>query len=159
MEVKKNIPSRRLSTFEFFTIIQLEYIVAVLRSKIYVKVKDRVFWKKVAAGKYQTILEIAERNSLPSIFTDSDLSADLNRRVYRVGYPQFVYKNEEQKLSLEYTDSLYYYAKNSDVRFELNGEVVVAKVVSYKPLTKEVVVQIGVEEPIKVDISICARIL
>jgi len=155
----KREASRKLSTFEFFQQIQVEFIVAALRAKIYTKAKDKIFWNKVMEGKKQTILEIAERNQLPSLFDDSDLLSFLNKRVYGEGYPTFTYRDHEQELAQSYFDSLYYYTKGVEVRFRQNGEIVVGKVVSYKPLSKEVTVQIGSEEPIVVQTNICARIL
>lgn len=158
-ERAKKTKTRFLTTYEYFEVIQIEYICCVLRARVYTKPKDKDYWNKVAEGKKETIKKIAERNNLPSIFDDSDLEAALNRRVFREStYPIFIYKDEEQKLSQEYFDLLNYYSKGSDVRFDLGAGQQVGKVKSYKPFDKFVVVEVDSEE-IKVEVTKLIRIL
>lgn len=125
--------SRSLSPYQFFEIVQIEYICAILRARIYKSKKDKEFWNKVATGKKVKIEEIAHRNSLPTIFTDSDLNETLSKRVYiEQGSPCFVYRNEEHKLEQQYYDLYYYYNEGSEVRFLLDTEMVVGSIVEYK---------------------------
>lgn len=140
IELKKE-KSRNLSIYEFFEILQKEYVCAILRLKIYTKVKDKEYWKKVAEGKKATIENIAEKNHLPSIFTDKDLERDIDKKVIRdFGLPNFIYKNEDHKLAQEYYDLLYYYKRGAEVRFELYGETKVGVVKSYKPYQNSIVI-------------------
>lgn len=142
MKNSNNKSSRYLTPYQYFEVVQIEWIVAELRRKIYVKKEDREFWKKVAEGKRVTIENISQRNRLPNIFTDLDLLSSLERRIYREEtYPLFIYKDEETKLSQEYLDLLYYYYPNTEVSFlHHSGEWYVGKVVSYKsPLTSIVI--------------------
>jgi len=157
----KREKSRQLSAFEFYETIQIEYICAVLRATIYPKPKDKEYWNKVASGKKVTIETMSERNSLPSIFTDSDLHTALKRRIYRPNtYPQFIYRNEQQRQSQEYLDLLYYYEKGKEVRFDLNDEVKIAKVKEYKPGTLTMLVELLENgEEMKVEVSQVSRIL
>ena len=156
--VKKK--SRYLTPFQYFETIQLEYICADLRSKIYIKKQDRDFWKKVSEGKRVTIEKISDRNHLPNIFTDSDLLSSLERRIYRdETYPIFIYKDEEQKLSQEYLDLLYYYYEGVEVRFVNEvGESCIGKVKKYKPFSSSIVLLYNNTE-VETKVSSTRRIL
>ena len=158
---KDNKPSRPLSTFQFFEIIQIEYICALLRSKIYVHSKDKEYWARVAEGKRAKIEQIVDRNpGLPSIFSDSDLENALSRRVYRdTTYPIFIYRDEEHRLSQEYLDLQYYYYKDTDVRYDIGLGVKVGKIKSYKPFDSFVCVLTTEKEEIRVPVDKIARIL
>lgn len=137
-----NSKSRPLSPYQFFEVVQIEYICAVLRARIYQGVKDRTYWNRVAEGKKVKINEIADRNSLPSIFTDSDLMDTLSKRVYVEGTtPCFVYKNEDHKLQQEYYDFYYYYSVGKEVRFLLDSEMVVGVIKSYKTFSQNIEVE------------------
>lgn len=134
MEVVKKLKSRNQSIFEFFETLQVEWLCADLRSRIYPKIKDKEYWKRVKDGKQQTIENIAEKNKLPTVFTDQDLLSALEARIYRSkGYPIFAYRNEEQRQLQEPLDLLYYYNKGVEVRCEIFGETKVGKVESYIP--------------------------
>jgi hypothetical protein len=134
--------SRNQSTFEFFEMLQIECLVAELRIKIYPKLKDKEYWKKkVYEGKKATILDIANRNRLPTIFDDDQLEQALKQRIYRAdSYPIFVYRDENHRNNQEYYDLLYYYNKGSEVRFEYFGEVKVGRVKDYRPFSKEILI-------------------
>src|SRR5690606_3308450 len=126
--VKKNIylmnstnkeKSRNIPLYDFFEILQLEYIVAELRAKIYGKDKDRKYWKRVMSGKKETVQNIADKNNLRSMFEDESYKYMLESKIYNTeGFPNFIYRDEAHKQNQEYYDLLYYYYKDSDVRFE-----------------------------------------
>lgn len=125
-EVKK---SRHLSILDFFENLQIEYIQADLRHKIYPKLKDKAYWGKVKEGKKATIEKLAEKNSLPSIFSDEMMLRTFEKRVYRdISYPLFTYRDENHKMEQEYYDLKYYYNQNADVRIDLDGEVLIGKI-------------------------------
>lgn len=153
--------NRTLSTYEFFEQIQIEYIVAILRARIYTLPHDKKYWNRVAEGKKVTIESITEKNQgLPNIFTDSDLKAALERRVYNDStYPNFTYRDEDHKKVQEYFDLLHYYAKDSDVRFDIGLGIQHGKVKMYKPLDKFVVVKDSEDNEYKLEVSKVARIL
>ena len=160
--IEERTKTRRLSTYEFFEIIQIEYICSILRARIYPKSKDKEYWNRVAEGKRQTIEKISQRNSqLPNIFTDSDLESALSRRIYReTTYPIFVYKDDTQRLSQEYLDLLYYYAIGSDVRYDIGNGLEVGVVVEYQPFKDYVTIKPSrQEEPVRVSVGKVARIL
>lgn len=153
--------TRHLSTFEFFEVVQVEYICAILRARIYIRPKDKNHWNKVAQGKRVVIEQIAARNSLPSIFTDSDLESTLNRKVFRENnHPQFVYRDEDQKREQEYYDLFHYYSKGTDVRFDNDGETVVAKITNYTPFSKNITIKLlGTDKNMDIDIKRITRVL
>lgn len=67
LETKRNI-----STSEYFKILQLEYLLYEMRSKIYPFGKDREKFKSIMEYKKVKIADISSKNDLTSIF-DSDL--------------------------------------------------------------------------------------
>src|ERR1700752_3568898 len=94
MESKKP-KSRNLSTYEYFHFLQGEGIVADLRTRIYPKKKDKEYWAKVKEGKRIAIETIAEKNHLPTIFSDDEMRLIFDQKVYLPeGVPAFTYKDE-----------------------------------------------------------------
>lgn len=147
--------SRKLSIYEFFQMLQIEWLVADLRLRLYPKPKDKEYWKKVRDGKRNTIDEIAEKNSLSTIFTDPTMKAECERKIYRENsFPNFHYKDENNRLSQELYDLLYYYAKDADVRCIVLGENKVGKVKLYRPFDKKILIRFhdGVEENLPIDV-------
>lgn len=122
--------SRNISILSYFNILQIEYLQAELRSKIYPKKKDKKYWgERVMEGKKTTIEEIAERNNIPSIFTDETMLREFQKKIYRdKSYPLFTYRDQEQKEQQEYLDLKYYYYVGSEVRIETLNEVMIGKV-------------------------------
>lgn len=151
--VKKS-KSRNQSIFEFFKTLQLECIVAELRTKIYPKIKDKEFWKGVYENKRITVLDIASRNKvnghpLPSIFTDEDILKEYKDEVYgEGGFPKFIYKNSEQEYSQGYLDHNYYYAKGVEVLCNYFNEPKIGKVKFHQAGSPEVSVYIDKAEVI-----------
>lgn len=133
--------SRKQTVYEFFQTLQVEWIVADLRSRIYPQVSDKAYWTKVKDGKRVIIDNIAEKNFLPTIFVDSEMKRALENKVYRdKGIPSFMYKDEDHERIQKPLDLTYYYAKGVDVRFELYGEQRVGKVKSYVPFAATITV-------------------
>jgi hypothetical protein len=123
--------TRNLSTYEYLEILQVEYIVAELRRKIYVKKKDKTYYSRVLEGKERKIKDICQRNSLPSVFEDSGIKSETYPIVYPTfGYPDFHYKNDEQIMEFKAKDFYYYYHKGSDFRVNLNGSTKVGTLCS-----------------------------
>lgn len=140
---EKKEKSRHLPILEFFEILQVEFIMADLRYKIYPRVKDKTYWAKVKDGKRATIEKLAERNQLPSIFTDEYMLRLLEKKVYRdTGYPLFTYRNAQHKMEQEFYDFANYYFAGSDVRVEIFDESKIGKIVSYMPFYTDAIVEI-----------------
>ena len=133
---------RKLSIYQYFEILQKEWLVADLRCRIYQNIKDKGFWLKVREGKRVKIANIAEKNKLPTIFDDLELKKDLERAIYNdYTYPNFHYKDEDHMRTQGYWDLLNYYSKDSEVRFEHEGEIKVGKVIEYVPFSKNIRIQ------------------
>lgn len=159
MEQKTREKSRHLSIYQYFEALQVEYLIADLRFRIATKAKDKEYWKKVKDGKKQNIEAIADRNQLPTVFTDSDLKAELERRIYGCGsYPNFHYRDESSKQLQGYWDLIHYYKPGTEVRFEWFSEVKVGRIKNYKPNHTTVSIEIG-EEVLEVEIGAVSRIL
>jgi len=109
--------SRKLSVTELFDVLQEEYIVCQLRAKIYLKPHLKEYWSKVSEGKKKKIVDIAKKNSLPSIFDHKKIEEEYTEKVFREkGYPHFYYTSKEVKAQQEYWDLWNYYYKESPVK-------------------------------------------
>ena len=129
LSLQKSIKSRHQRTLDFFNSLQLEYIQADIRTKIYPRLKDKAFWAKVKSGKKETIDKLADRNRIPSIFTDESMMKDFESKVYRdQSYPLFTYKDEKNKQEQEFYDLKYYYYSGSDVRVSEYGEQKIGRI-------------------------------
>lgn len=122
--------SRELKFSEFFETLQIEYIIAELRYRIYPKGGRRNKSKDIMEGKYKKIADIAIRNHMDTIFKDIALgekvfySENLRNRLYgrvypKFGYPNFVYRDVTQKNLLADFDRDCYYKIGS--RFIVEG--------------------------------------
>lgn len=126
-----NDKSRNLSVYKYYEQLQLEYIVMELRKKIYPAKKDKNYYSKVMKFKQEKIEDIALRNKLPSIFSDSSMRKSCYSKVYPTeGLPNFFYKNKSEKEELQQKDYMFYFAKNSEVKFTSGSEVVIGTVIS-----------------------------
>lgn len=164
-EVKK-AKSRHLSIFDFYKVLQLECIVAELRSKFYPKIQDKEYWKKVYHSKKLTVEDISLRNKvnnqpLPSIFTDEEILQEYRKEILgEGGFPKFIYKNKENENSQGYLDYQYYYAKNADIVCEYFNETKTGKVKFHQPTSSTVTVNIpGIQGDIVLPTSKVTRIL
>lgn len=108
--------SRDLSIFDFFENLQVEYICAEIRYKIFQKHYSS-YWKKVMSGKEEKIRNIAEKNRLASIFSNKqEYNRIYSKIVPEWGEPVFIYRNKEQKMKLEKWDKLFFFNKNTEVK-------------------------------------------
>ncbi|MBV7533770.1 hypothetical protein [Chitinophaga sp. sic0106] len=136
--------TRELSIYDFFVVLQVEWLQADIRQKIYPGEKDKKYWGRVKEGKENTILKIAERNNLPNLFTDPYIKTDICNRVFqKSSYPLFTYKNADMKAELEYLDLLFYYYKGTEVQFEQeDGHVQTGIVAAYQPFDTFITVNV-----------------
>lgn len=119
--------TRDLPLLQFLEVLQIEYVVAELRSKVYYKAKDKTYWReRVMSGKQQKISDIVSRNpGIPTIFNSPQEKERIKSVVIpEFGFPNFHYKDEEQRLELEFKDYQNYYSKNSEVRVKVSEKEV-----------------------------------
>lgn len=121
----------RLSRLEYLDVLQNEYVVAELRKKIYPKKKDRDYLTRVLEGKKEKIQNICMKDGLPSIFTNDRVRQSFYNGVYGdIGYPDFHYKDAENKEEFYEKDFHYYYWSGSDFKVNEQGEIKTGKLVS-----------------------------
>lgn len=116
--------TRNLSIFEFLEVLQKEYVCCQLRVKTYTHEKQRLYWHEVGEKKKEKILSISNRYVLPCIFSDPNILKIIEFSIYRNnGYPNFIYRDEEQKVQIQKWDVLNYYSKDTPVKVDINGEI------------------------------------
>ena len=152
---------RHLSPYEYLKQLQYEYVCSNLRNRLYNREVDKNYWAKIAETKKKKISEIAERNSLPTIFDDEDMLKYYNELVY-LGkpFPSFYYRNEETKKRLIEWDHYHYYKINEYFRINLNGEILVGQLIKYHVFDSIAKFKIeNTEEQIDINLSKVIRIL
>ncbi len=155
--------TRNIPLSEFLEVLQLEYVVAQLRSKIYFKPKDKTFWgERVLEGKRKKINDILERNpGTPSIF-DSPKEADrIKSLIFREwGMPNFYYRDEEQRLELEIKDFFNYFSKGASVKVRSDKDIRTGVIISTDENRQFVTVKIrGEEKKSQIHITNLSRII
>ena len=151
--------TKDLSVLQFFEVLQEEYIVCELRVKIYPIKKHKQYWKNLADEKAKKIIDIAERNNLPSIFSDRRTKRSLESRIYSdFGLPNFYYPNPEKKEQQHKWDIINYYWPNADVRIKTGTNIDLGKIVSFDSESK--LVEVLVDGVLKaVSINRVSRVL
>lgn len=146
----QSIPNktRNLSIFEFLEVLQKEYICCELRVKTYLHDKQKQYWAEVGEKKKEKILSISQKYTLPTIFSDSSIYKIIEFSIYGdQGFPNFIYKDEQQKVQVQKWDVLNYYSKESSVKVNINGEIKQGKVIKTEIFDPPpiILVQVGQE--------------
>lgn len=138
--------TRHLSIYDFFEVLQTEYVVCELRVKIYPIQAHKEYWGNAAGKKKEKIIDIAKRNNLPSIFDDRRMREGVDRKIFKEnGFPNFIYKDEAQRLRQEKWDLHNYYALNEEVKIIEGGKIIIATISKFYPDLNAVDVSIGSE--------------
>lgn len=126
--------TRNQSLFEYLEALQIEYLQAEIRLKIYPKTKDKKFWKKVLLHKESKIKDIASRNSLPHIFDEVSIRDRYRSQIVNsTGMPSFSYKDEADREEFLIKDFRYYFNRDSEVRVLVGGGEVSVGTISEAP--------------------------
>jgi hypothetical protein len=153
------VKTRHLSIFQFYEMLQSEYLVLELRSKIYPAISDKEYYKRVMEQKKEKILDIASKNYLPSIFDDPEIKNHKREEIYKpFGMPNFIYKDEEHKKRFAPLDKKYYYLPESEVRITVDGELRVGKIQSVDFHLNKAVIKCG-EESVEMSLDHISRVL
>lgn len=157
----KDNKTRNQSLYEYLESLQLEFIQAELRRKIYTRPKDKKFQEKLLERKKIKIVDISERNNLPNIFTTTAEYERFYNRIHNVdGYPNFIYANQEQRDEFEMRDFINYYSINSEVRVTEEDQEVRIGTILGTPENGMVKVQVrGEDEPRLIKGEYLVRIL
>lgn len=117
--------SRSLSVLELFDILQKEYIVCELRYKIYPIPDLKKYWQELMEKKKERIFDILNDNNkhkLISIFDSEVVRKNYEDKIIPdMGFPNFIYRDDFQRLKLEKWDIHNYYLPESEVRVYING--------------------------------------
>ena len=100
---------------EYYQNLQIEYLIAKLRSLTYLKPKDNLFFKKVLKVKKNKIVKLAISNNCSSIFSSNTYKEVLLIKILGTkGIPNYHYKNGfEEEFSNK--DIINYFSKNASV--------------------------------------------
>ena len=151
--------TRNLSIYELFEILQKEYIICILRSKIYPYQKHKQYWTFVAEKKKEKILDIANRNILPNIFSSPEVKSSFEKHIYgENGFPKFIYRDDEHREKQEKWDYINYFSIGSEVKIIIEGQIKVGKVIRFDLQTRTVSISLG-EKTMRLEASEVTRIL
>jgi len=108
-----SVKSRELSTAEYFTQVQKEYLIAWFRSKIYFNPKNKRYWRKVMSFKAEKIEQIAKRNNLNSILNSEKKMSEFQESLFD--------SNGKPKFEMNQEDLRNYFTIGNE--FSYNGEI------------------------------------
>jgi len=124
--------NRHLPLYQMFEALQLEFLVADLRFKIFPRPKDKEYWKKVKEGKKAKIEDIAVRNGLDTIFSNPERWNKEQLKLYPANSkPAFTYRDFTQQQELSYWDEFYYYKVGEYAR--VMNEDIIGKIQAFSP--------------------------
>lgn len=117
--------TRNIPIGDYIQRLQEEAIQALLRSKIFPKRKDKIYWEDTFSAKREKIERMCERNGVDHIFNNEEIWNTIkNKVVPPTGLPNFTYRNELQRLGngyypgLQELDERYYFNVDSEVVHE-----------------------------------------
>ena len=111
------LTNNKLSLYQLYIKLQNEYLVCLLRSRIYPLDRHKSYWANVAEKKKEKIEDIAIRNALKSIFNDKDTEHQFIESIYgHGGLPNFYYPNKKVEDKQRYWDIINYYSKGAEVK-------------------------------------------
>lgn len=160
MNIKNTISkTRNLSAIQLFDILQQEYIVCELRAKIYPLQKHKDYWIDLMEKKKEKIIDISNRNKLFSIFDNKQLKLDFEDKIIpKIGFPNFIYRDDHQRLSQEKWDIHNYYLPKQKVSVYSSTKTIVGIIISVDFLNKKVKVLVDNNKE-EFNISLITRIL
>lgn len=150
--------NRHLPLYNFFEALQLEFLVADLRFKIFPRPKDKEYWKKVKENKKSKIEDIAVRNGLDTIFSNPERWTKKQAELFPNGEkPAFAYRDLSQQQELGYWDEYYYFKIGEYVR--VMNEDIIGKITSFKPFDTYLLVTDDDGNEFKVETNQVRRII
>lgn len=155
------VKGRRLTFLEFFEVLQIEYIVAELRSKIYPNPKDQKYYKeREMEGKKAIIIEISSRNNFKDIFNDNLTKIKYYSQIYNDwGLPNFIYRNQKDRDIRRKSDIYNFFKKNCEVSVKLDDGSICKGTISYVNLEKALVSVKTEEKTITVPYEMVSRMI
>lgn len=167
-KLRKNSGGRRktrnLSIFQYLDILQVEFIVAEFRKKIYHSVKSKSYYQEVMNFKKEKIEDISMKNGLPTIFNDKKVREEKYKSIYgnSFGFPNIPYREDVDPKAeeLRSSDRYYYYSQGSEVKVKYIEEVVIGTIEEVDFITEKIKIKLlDKEELISVDFKDVSRII
>lgn len=111
-------PAQEITPQRLFEVLQQEYLICILRAKIYPLQKLKDYWQNLADKKKEKIFYTKQKYGLLSIFDDERILKEFENKTYnQFGFPNFYYPNEKVKEQQIYWDIRNYYCLGSIVEF------------------------------------------
>ena len=111
-------PATEISPQKLFDVLQKEYIVCIIRSKIYPIEKHKKYWNDLAERKKIKINNLKGKYNMYSIFDDDFIYKSVyDKVVNEFGLPNFYYPNENSKNSQLYWDTKNWFKLGSNCKF------------------------------------------
>lgn len=165
----KSSEKKKLAILDLFQVLQEEYIVCELRSKIYptahynsagIKINHSEYWRLVAEKKKEKIFDIARRKNIISIFDHESFRKNIEvKLIPQIGYPNFIYRDSKHQLMQEKWDLHNYYSKGSEVSVSENDKLLFGYIDNIDFKHKKVYVRLKDSELVKIfDFSIVTRV-
>jgi hypothetical protein len=137
---------RDISILEYFNVLQQEYLYFELKTKIYPSAKDKEYFRRVMHFKKSKIEDIAEKNSLDSIFISDEMMEEARSYFYNEhGVPNRLGKR----------DWYFYHKVGTDFSYEGKG----VRLQKYDKEKNWAEVINDKEDIIEVSLDVIARIL
>ena len=148
-----------ISAHKLFDVLQKEYLVCILRAKIYPFEKHKLYWSKLSEQKKEKIFNLKLKYKLISIFDDKNIMETYEIKTYNeFGLPNFYYPNEKLAKQQRYWDIRNYFALESDVLFLTDNWVKQKGIVKYCNTIDSIVEIEYYEEILKIKFSNAKRI-
>lgn len=111
-------PAQEISPQKLFEVLQQEYLICILRAKIYPLLKHKEYWTNLSIKKKEKIIYTKTKYNLLSIFDDNRILNEFELKTYNeFGFPNFYYPNEKVREQQVHWDIRNYYSLGSKVKF------------------------------------------
>ncbi len=151
--------NKKLSPYEYFVQLQLEYLSIAIRSKILFTKVNKNYWEDIRVKKKIKIEEFAQLNHLITIFSDFQLREEIENMFYKNGIPNFTYRDEAHEAKQKPFDLVSYYQVGEKISFITDaGSQAFGKITNYQLGTKFIEVEFE-QKRFPIQIENCKRIL
>lgn len=156
------IPAQEISPHKLFDVLQREYLICILRAKIYPLIKHKNYWTDLANKKKEKICHLKAKHNLYSIFDDNNILKDYEKKTYNdFGLPNFYYPNEKVMDQQKYWDIRNYFSSGKKVKFiDINDNYKLKEgIIRYIQFEREFVIVELIEKSIELSFGEVSRIL
>lgn len=111
--------NRRLSGLDYLNQLQLEYVITKFRLNIYENTKDLYYYNNLLKNKVKKIDRLSSKYNVTETVLNSRLvfSSFLKSFLGSFGYPNFIYRENEENSIFARLDFKKYYLKDTNVSY------------------------------------------